>query len=124
MNRRNFLSALAGLAATATLDPEKLLWVPGRKLISIPAPLPPVVVPGPAVDVIIQALRMVGAVPPIFTPQGVGEALEECNRMLDRWNVDRRVLHHYHPARRHSLALRLADRLAMLYGYSENWRSA
>jgi hypothetical protein len=32
MNRRGFLGMLAG----ATLDPERLLWVPGRKLISIP----------------------------------------------------------------------------------------
>lgn len=38
MNRRGFLSALIGFAATATLDPERLLWVPGQKLISIPAP--------------------------------------------------------------------------------------
>lgn len=37
MNRRNFLAALiAGVA----YDPEKLLWVPGEKLISIPAPRP------------------------------------------------------------------------------------
>ena len=33
MNRRGFLAMLAG----AALDPERLLWVPGRKLISIPA---------------------------------------------------------------------------------------
>ncbi len=36
MNRRGFLTTLAaGLVAP---DPEKLLWVPGRKLISIPRP--------------------------------------------------------------------------------------
>ncbi len=35
MNRRAFLAALI---AGATLDPEKLLWVPGKKLISIPPP--------------------------------------------------------------------------------------
>jgi hypothetical protein len=34
MNRRGFLVMLAG----AVLDPERLLWVPGKKLISIPAP--------------------------------------------------------------------------------------
>lgn len=34
VNRRGFLAALAGL----TLDPERALWVPGKKLISIPAP--------------------------------------------------------------------------------------
>ena len=40
MNRRGFFSVLAGMAATATLDPERLLWVPGKKLISIPKPIP------------------------------------------------------------------------------------
>ena len=35
MNRRGFLAALMG---AAVLDPERLLWVPGRKLISIPKP--------------------------------------------------------------------------------------
>lgn len=40
MNRRGFFGALFGAAAAAaTLDPEKLLWVPGAKLISIPAPV-------------------------------------------------------------------------------------
>jgi hypothetical protein len=34
MRRRGFLAMLAG----AALDPERLLWVPGRKLISIPTP--------------------------------------------------------------------------------------
>lgn len=33
MNRRGFLGALMG----ASLDPERLLWTPGKKLISIPA---------------------------------------------------------------------------------------
>jgi hypothetical protein len=39
MNRRGFFTALAGLTATAVLDPERLLWVPGQKLISIPKPM-------------------------------------------------------------------------------------
>ena len=34
MNRRSFL---ASLLATAALDPEKLLWVPGKKTIFIPS---------------------------------------------------------------------------------------
>ena len=38
MNRRGFLSALLGTGAAMTLDPERLLWRPGAKLISIPAP--------------------------------------------------------------------------------------
>jgi len=36
MNRRGFLGAMLGAVAGATLDPERLLWVPGRKVISIP----------------------------------------------------------------------------------------
>jgi hypothetical protein len=35
MNRRGFLALLGGAAAAAA-DPERLLWVPGRRLISIP----------------------------------------------------------------------------------------
>jgi len=34
MNRRSFLGSLA---AAMVLDPEKLLWVPGRKAFSLPA---------------------------------------------------------------------------------------
>ena len=36
--RRNFLGCLA---AALVLDPERALWVPGKKLISIPKPKPP-----------------------------------------------------------------------------------
>ena len=35
MERRSFIAALMG---TAVLDPERLLWKPGQKLISIPRP--------------------------------------------------------------------------------------
>lgn len=42
MNRRGFLGFLGAAVVGAALDPEKLLWVPGRKLISIP--------PAPKVD--------------------------------------------------------------------------
>lgn len=34
MNRRGFLASMAAFA----LDPERLVWTPDRKLISIPAP--------------------------------------------------------------------------------------
>ena len=37
MKRRGFLAALA---ASLTLDPERALWVPGAKLISVPKPVP------------------------------------------------------------------------------------
>jgi len=36
MNRRGFLGFLGAAIAGATLDPERLLWEPGKKLISIP----------------------------------------------------------------------------------------
>lgn len=35
-SRRGFLGFLGAAVASATLDPERLLWVPGEKLISIP----------------------------------------------------------------------------------------
>jgi len=39
VNRRGFFrSLIGGAAAAVVLDPEKLLWVPGKKVISIPAP--------------------------------------------------------------------------------------
>lgn len=39
MIRRNFFRALLVAAGAApTLDPDRLLWVPGKKLISIPPP--------------------------------------------------------------------------------------
>lgn len=37
MQRRGFLSALAAAIAAPLIDPERLLWVPGKKLISIPS---------------------------------------------------------------------------------------
>jgi hypothetical protein len=38
MNRRRFFGSLAAIAAAAALDPERALWIPNKKLISIPAP--------------------------------------------------------------------------------------
>ncbi len=38
MNRRGFLGALIGAIGGLTLDRERLPWVPGKKLISIPSP--------------------------------------------------------------------------------------
>ena len=37
MNRRRFLSTLGLAAAGLAFDPERLLWVPGRKKIFIPS---------------------------------------------------------------------------------------
>jgi hypothetical protein len=38
MNRRGFLGFMGAAIAGATLDPERLLWRPNTKLISIPRP--------------------------------------------------------------------------------------
>jgi len=38
MKRRGFLGLFAGAIAGATLDPERALWIPGAKTISIPKP--------------------------------------------------------------------------------------
>lgn len=40
ITRRGFLASLGAAIAAATLAPEKLLWRPGAKLISIPRPSP------------------------------------------------------------------------------------
>lgn len=42
MDRRGFLRSLLTGAAALTLDPERLLWVPGAKTISIPKAIEPV----------------------------------------------------------------------------------
>lgn len=36
MNRRGFLSSLIAGGLSAAIDPDRLLWEPGKKLISIP----------------------------------------------------------------------------------------
>jgi hypothetical protein len=41
MHRRNFLSLFGVTAATIAADPEALLWVPGKKLISVPSVIAP-----------------------------------------------------------------------------------
>lgn len=38
MQRRSFLQSLIAGAAALTLDPEKALWVPGKKTVFIPPP--------------------------------------------------------------------------------------
>jgi len=38
MNRRGFLGMIGAIATMAAVDPERLLWVPGKKHISIPKP--------------------------------------------------------------------------------------
>ena len=56
MNRRGFLTALTTLGAGLTLDPERLLWVPG-KVFSFASPAP--VFFGPSFAEVMQVSREV-----------------------------------------------------------------
>jgi len=40
IDRRGFLRLFGAAAATAVLDPERLLWVPGQKTIFLPSIVP------------------------------------------------------------------------------------
>jgi hypothetical protein len=51
MNRRGFLGAIFGGAAISAIDPERLLWQPGNRLISIPRPKPLLLHPGDVVTI-------------------------------------------------------------------------
>jgi hypothetical protein len=78
MNRRGFLASLTGLLATATLDPERLLWVPGAKTIFIP----PVIVPELDLDAINQ-LTLKYIVP------GMADAMWQKDTLLEHLNQSR-----------------------------------
>jgi hypothetical protein len=41
MDRRQFMSTFAAFAAAAQLDPERLLWEPGKKTIVVPRVIRP-----------------------------------------------------------------------------------
>lgn len=80
MDRRSFLSTLAGAAAALAFDPERLLWVPGAKRIFIPAtplidfPLKyysvDVVISGPDFDKALKAWHNKLATTPYQWPDG------------------------------------------------------
>jgi hypothetical protein len=72
MNRRGFLASLTGLLATASLDPERLLWVPGAKTIFIP----PVMAPELSLDEINQ-LTLKYLVP------GIADAMWSKSALMD-----------------------------------------
>lgn len=88
-SRRGFLATLFVGAAAATVDPEKLLWVPGRKLISIPKPTPARLGRLTAGDIVQEAFRVSG----LFFPgeqlsrNDLDFGLQALNRMLDGWST-------------------------------------
>ena len=79
MTRR---ALLASLAAAFVSDPERLLWKPGAKLISVPAPR--VLTVAELIDQAISEL-------PHFTYGGEDAALRKLNSMLDDWSRYRLV---------------------------------
>lgn len=84
MNRRGFLGLLAGAVTAGSLfDPEKLLWTPGKKLISIPKPTP---IPASARAIIDVAHRYLGVWPISEAEVALGYA--RLNAMLDSWSTE------------------------------------
>ena len=81
MNRREFLTALAaGLGVVKVVfDPERALWIPGKKHISIPAVRPPVFDPRFLVHV------KAGKAGPYRLPSGV--LVRRVNQKLPQYEV-------------------------------------
>lgn len=82
LSRRGFLGAIA---AALVADPERLLWVPGKKIISIPKPQRVSIT---AEEIIHQAMRTNGI---LAAREGLSRedsdyALRTLSQMLDRWN--------------------------------------
>lgn len=118
LNRRGFFGALAAAIAGSTLDPEKLLWVPGRKLISIPKPIPaPILAHPTALDIVNQALQLNGMPPTTcVSKHEVDHAFATLNGMLDGWNREGSLVLHMSPRYLTGIAYNLAVQLAPAYG--------
>lgn len=84
-SRRGFLGALAAaIAGPMVIDPEKLLWRPGAKLISIPKPVPSLT----AERIIHDAYRNLGLIEDggALHAADLEFALQRLNKILDNWN--------------------------------------
>jgi|SRR5579863_384952 len=82
--RRFFLASLAASVATAAVDVEKLLWIPGAKTISIPAP--PRFNSGVAIARNGERLAAFDYEASLYRAQA--EALRALNAMIDTWNSE------------------------------------
>ncbi len=91
MNRRGFL----GLFASALLlDPERLLYVPGKKLISIPKPQQPLIISTAAdTDLVYDAMRILGLLYPneTLSAEGMSLGLRALHRVREGRSVIRAV---------------------------------
>jgi hypothetical protein len=86
MNRRAFFGALLGAAAIAA-DPERLLFVPGKKLYTFGRPR--IYTAG---DLIAEAMQSLQLMPPP-TPEDIAYALDRLNHMLDDWPKEPLIIH-------------------------------
>lgn len=86
MNRRGFLGALAAIMA---LDPERALWVPRKKLISIPVPVQYLPMGSQPPEFIVEqllndAMRNLGYVRPVTSDQLADMFLEATDLVVRR----------------------------------------
>lgn len=95
MNRRGFLGAAIAAAAGLALDPERALWTPGKKLISIPA--------APRYRTALELIHLAAQSPEFryrclikfpLSKAELDHATNEFNGMLERWGneFDARLL--------------------------------
>ncbi len=93
-SRRGFIGTIGALLGAATLDPERLLWVPGRIVYSIPAPPPPSMVllhtmsfgwvrVSQAELISTTGLLMAGY--PVYIEDGIRRKIALLNRPLTWW---------------------------------------
>lgn len=90
MNRRSFITGIATLIGGAALDPERLPWVPGKKLISIPKSRN-VFIPYMTVSQEMVVMLKNGALDGLFNPK------QDLYRLWRQSRVDNIRQPHIHP---------------------------
>lgn len=84
--RRGFFGSLAGLAAGMALDPERALWIPGRKAYSIPRVIS-LRATEEELATIYRAFRLIGSIPLYEAPMRseISSALHILRRTREQW---------------------------------------
>lgn len=108
--RRGFLGMLGAVIAGATLDPEFALWVPGKKLISIPKPYIQVFPPN-AYEIITRSLVLIGEIHPngAISADDYNLGVHVLNEILDQRGGEKHAQY---------MIFNLANRLMPYYGLS------